>query len=231
MILSRVDAEHAVAPRLGLAQGAVDVVRGLAEDPTEQLTGRAASRELVTWEGGELTAREFVEVLRRLPPQQQAQYAAAPDDPIEGMLREVATNELVLADATERGITVPQEEQDSIRELIRDQLTQVAREAGLGGAPQEGETGTAAVERRVESLLQGILSGQQNLLPLGALPYVLRDEMDWQIYERAFPEVVEELQERRAGDATEAPLPPSPGMQDGTPPQGGDRMPPPDTTG
>ncbi|NIP82228.1 MAG: hypothetical protein GWM90_24615, partial [Gemmatimonadetes bacterium] len=53
-----------------IEQGAHDVARGLAEDPSERLSGRAASRELMTWDGGALTAREFVQVLRRLPPQQ-----------------------------------------------------------------------------------------------------------------------------------------------------------------
>jgi hypothetical protein len=214
---------------LTVQSGAADVVRGLAEDPAARLTGRAGSRELVTWEGGELTAQEFVDVLRRLPPQQRAQYAAAPDEPIENLLREVATNELVLRDATERGITVPQEEQDSIRELIREQLAQVARDAGLTGAPQEGETEAEAVERRVESLLQGILSGQRNLLPLGALPYVLREDTEWHIYERTFPQVVEELEERRGVDTTMPAVP-----QGGPPPLdtgATSTAPPPDTAG
>jgi parvulin-like peptidyl-prolyl isomerase len=216
--------------------GAADVVRGLAEDPAERLAGRAGSRELVSWDGGELTAQEFADVLRRLPPQQRAQYAAAADEPIENLLRDVATNELVLQDADERGITVPQEEQDSIRELIREQLAQVAQDAGLSGAPQEGESEPEAVERRVQTLLQGILSGRRNLLPLGALPYVLREESEWHVYERAFPQVVEEVEQRRADNAAQIPQRPATpqGVQPptGQPPAEGEQpSTPPDTSG
>lgn len=203
--------------------GAYDVARDLASDPSERLSGRAASRELLTWDGGALTAREFVQVLRRIPPQQRAQYSTLQDEQMESLLREVATNELVLADARARGISVPETEQDSIRGLIREQLVQVARDAGLTGRPQEGETQSEAVERRVRSLLEGILSGQQNLLPLGGLPYVLREDMEWHVYESAFPEVVEQLEERRGEQATEAPgMPPVQGQPSGgQPPAGG----------
>ncbi len=142
----------------------------------------------------------------------------------------MATNELVLADARSRGITVPTEEQDSIRGLIRQQLTQLARQAGLAGEPQEGEDETEAVDRRVRSLLEGILEGRNNLLPLGALPYVLREEVEWHVYERAFPEVVEQLEERREAEAGQRPsMPPvqdRPQVDDTTP-----SVTPPDTAG
>lgn len=189
--------------------GAVDVARDLADDPARQLTGRAGSRELVGWDGGELTARELVYVLRRIPPQQRAQYASLDDQRMSDLLREVATNELVLEDARGQGFTVPEEEQDSIRGLIRTQLAQVVRQSGLTGTPQEGETETEAVERRVRSLLSGILAGERNLLPLGALPFVLREEREWQIHETAFQEVVTRLQERRSS-ASQTPAPPVP---------------------
>jgi hypothetical protein len=222
-----------------IESGAQDVARDLAEDPSERLTGRAASRELVTWQGGMLTAREFVRVLRLIPPQQRAQYASLEDEQMESLLREVATNELVLADARDRGITVPQAEQDSIRDSFREQLSGLAVQAGLAGPVQEGESEAQAVERRVRSLLEGILSGRGNLLPLGGLPYVLREEVDWEVYERAFPQVVEQLEARRESQSSEIPgMPPvqSPGVQGGdttTPPGGEAPGPetPPDTAG
>lgn len=221
--------------------GAADVARDLAQDPGQRLSGRAASRKLVSWEGGALTTREFVAVLRRLSPPQQNQYATLQEEQIENVLRELATNELVLGDARERGITVPQEEQDSIRELIREELVSMARDAGLVGPAQEGESDAQAVERRVRSLLQGVLTGQGNLMPLGALPYVMRDRFEWEIYESSFPEAVEQLQERRQGQQGVPPMPPggampqgAPGAGQGAPGAGQGAVPPrtpPDTTG
>jgi hypothetical protein len=178
-------------------KGAVEVARDLAQRPETRLTGRAAARELVSWRGGALTAGEFVQFARRLPPQQRAQFAAAPDEQIEAYLQDVATNELVLEDARRRGITVPEAERDSVRALIREQVIEVVRESGLMGPPQEGEDRAAAVQRRVTGLLEGIIAGQQSLLPLGGLPYVLRQQMDWQIHERSFPQAVQRLDEKR----------------------------------
>lgn len=196
--------------------GAIDVARDLAGRPTARLASRAAARDLVTWRGGSLTAGEFMRFARRLPPQQRAQFSAAEDEQLEAVLMDVATNELVLSDARQRGLTVPQEERDSVRGLIREQIIQVAREARLMGPPQEGESRTEAVERRVRQLMDGVLSGQQNLLPLGGLPYVLRQQMEWQINERTFPTAAQRAEDRREGEAGQLPVPTPPGQQ--TPP-------------
>jgi hypothetical protein len=219
---------------LRIEKGAVDVARDLARRPAARLAPRAASRDLVTWQGGSLTAAEFARFARRLPPQQRAQFEAAQDEQVEAFLRDVATNELVLEDARRRGITIPQEERDSVRALIRQEILDVSREAGLIGPPQEGETRAQAVERRVATLMDGILSGQQSLLPLGGLPQVLRQQVDWRVHERTFQTVAQRAEDRReaqAGDelmpmppATEPP-PPAPQEPIPTPPQGAEPRP------
>lgn len=193
---------------LEVQKGAYQVVKGLAAHPEQSLGGRAASRVLVKWKGGALTAREFLSFMRRLPPQQRTQFAAAPDQQLEQVLKDIATNGLVLADAQRRGITVPQAEQDSLATVMRQQIVQVANQAGLNGPLQDGETASQAVQRRVNSLLQGIVSGQQNVLPLGPLSYVIRESANWHIYERSFPTVVKQLEDQRnaAGGDT---VPPS----------------------
>lgn len=212
---------------LQVQPGAADVAKDLAENPGERLRGRAASRALVSWRGGAVTARDFVTMLRRMPPPQQTQYASLPDAQMEEVLRNLATNELVLADARERGITVPETERDSIRDLIRTELRDLSREAGLQGAPQEGESRSEAVERRVRSLLEGMLAGRTNMIPLGALPYIMRDQMDWRIQESTFPRVVEELEERRASQGPQT-SPPGGSPDAG---QGETPTPRPDATG
>lgn len=219
---------------LRVEQNAPEVARELAQDPGGRLSGRAASRRLVSWDGGSLTTREFVSVIRRLPPPQQSQYANLQEEQMENVLRELATNELVLADARRRGISVPEAEQDSIRDLIRSELTSMARVAGLMGPAQEGETEAQAIDRRVRALLEGVLAGRGNLLQLGALPYVMRDRMDWQIYESSFPKVVDELEERRATRSGAQPMPPGDPMPQGEEGTGQGQTPqpsPPDTTG
>jgi hypothetical protein len=204
---------------LRIEKGAVDVARDLARRPGARLAPRAASRDLVSWQGGSLTASEFARFVRRLPPQQRGQFEAAQDDQVEGFLRDVATNQLVLEDARRRGITVPQAERDSVRDLIREEIVAVSRDAGLIGPPQEGETRAQSVERRVNALMQGILSGQQGLLPLGGLPFVLRQQVDWRVHERTFPTVVQRTESEReahAGDELR-PVPPATAPPAGSP--------------
>ena len=197
---------------LEIEASALDVARNLAREPSEELGGRAAEREMVTWQGGALTAAEFLEFVRRLPPQQRAQFASAPDEQLEAVLQDVATNELVIADAAERGVEVAATETDSIAGVIRQQIVQAAQQAGLAGEAQQGEAEGDAVERRVRSYLDGILNNRQQVIPLGALTYVLRQEVDWNISEQTFPEVVEELEERRAAqDTVLSPMSPLPG--------------------
>lgn len=196
-----------------IQRGAEDVARDLAENPAAALRGRAASREIVSWDDGSLTAQELATVFGRMPPQQRAQYAAMDDEQIGSILQEVSTNELVLGDARERGITVPEEEQDSIRGLIREQLQLMVTNAELVGSVQEGETEAEAVQRRVRAYLDGVLTGQHSLLPMGALPHVLRNERDWQVNNAAFAAVIEGLEERRGSADTatgdSAPEPPA----------------------
>lgn len=188
--------------------GAQDVVRDLAEDPARPLRGRAATRELVTWRDGALTVRELAATFRRMPPQQRRQFVGMGDEELANVLEQVSTNELVLADARTRGLSVPQEEQDSIRDVIRTQLTDLVQNVGLAGTPQEGETAAEAVDRRVTALLERILAGQANVLPLGSLGYALRDGRDWQVNEAAFAEAVDRLNQRRTG-ATGGAAPPA----------------------
>jgi hypothetical protein len=199
--------------------GAIDVARDLASRPEARLAPRAAARDLVTWRGGSLTAGEFMRFARRLPPQQRAQFSAAQDEQLEAVLMDVATNEMVLEDARRRGLSVPQAERDSVQAVIREQIVDVARQAQLLGPPQEGESRTQAVERRVRRLMDGILSGQQNLLPLGGLPYVLRQHVDWQIHDRTFPNTVQRAEERREAAADQQPMPAPPTEQQPAPPQ------------
>ena len=168
---------------MAIEEGAEEVARDLADDPSTPLQGRAATRELVTWEGGAVTARDMVRLFRGMPPRQRLRFAEMSDEQMAQTLRDVATNEMILADAGDRGITVPEEEQDSIRTVIREQVAGMAREAGLVGPAQEGETESEAVERRVRSYLNAVLAGQTEILPLGSLSFVLREQKDWRIFD------------------------------------------------
>lgn len=183
--------------------GAYDVARELAENPDVQLGGRAAGRALVSYKGGALTAQEYLDLMRRFPPNQRARYAMASDDQLEPVLTGLTQNEILVREAQRLGLQVSAAERDSIEAEARRQLRLAATAAGFTGIePQAGETLAQAIERKVNSLLESILKGEQELLPLGALAYSLREDERAEVLDRAFPTVVARVEAARPALAT-----------------------------
>lgn len=211
--------EDLVAPlNIAIVEGAAENAREMARKPAMQLRGRAASRALVTYSGGELSAAEYLDVMRGWPAQQRGALAQATDEQVGQVLEGLTRNEILVATAQKEGVTVSAAERDSIRTQAVATLQQAASIAGLTSIqPQGSETQSQAVDRRVNSYLEAILKGEQNVVPLGPISYSLRLQYGGEVFERAFPEVVSTIEEQRA--ATPAP-PPAPAP-----------IPPADTTG
>lgn len=107
--------------------GAYDVARELAAKPMTELSNRAASRALVSYKGGSLTAAEYLDFIRlRTIPQQRAQLAAATDEILETFLKGMASNEILLAEARKSGIETTAAERDSLMTEVRRQLAAAA---------------------------------------------------------------------------------------------------------
>ena len=212
-----------------IADGALQVARDLAGKPGDDLNRRAAGRELVTYEGGALTAGEYQGFIRGIPSNQRSRLASAEDAEIENLLQFYARNELLVAEARKQGIETDAAEADSLELQARTQLRAAAAAGGLVNVqPQEGETLEQAIDRKVLAFLQDILTGQQNVLTLGPLSYTLRTAYEGEVFERAFPTVLERVQATRPQQMP--PGMPQPQPQQQTPPP--DTVPAqPDTTG
>ena len=204
--------------RLEVEEGAVDVARDLARKPGTQLNNRQGQRAMVTYADGALTAGEYLSLMQQRPPQDRGSVAGASDEQLRDWLRLLARDEILIEEAKRQGITTPQAEQDSARMELRRQLQSAAREAGLLGTASAGENGTQATQQQVMALLNGIISGERNVVQIGSASFLLREKYGAEIFERAIPVVVAQVQEQR---------PPQPqGMPDGMqmPPQ---QQPPP----
>jgi peptidyl-prolyl cis-trans isomerase C len=204
--------------------GAVDVARELARKPSTGLSRRASQRALVSYADGALTAGEYVALMQQRPAEQRGQIAALSDDQLTEWLRFVARDEILIEEAKAQGLSTPQSTQDSARTELRAQIRQAAAEAGLLSiTPAEGENTSRAVQRAVMEFLEGIVAGERNVVPLGAIGFSLREQYGAEIMERAIPIVVSRVEERRPPGAT-------PGMQ--VPPQPQQVPPPqPDASG
>lgn len=212
-------------------EGAAELAKELADRTDVSLGRRAAARPLVSYRGGALTAQEFQQILRTAVNIRQ-QLPQAPDDEIEAYLLGLARHEILIREARRQGLQPTEAEVDSLRIESRGLILDALRQGGLTNiTPQDGESTADAVERKVMALLDGILRGESNLIPLGPVTFALRDEHGAEIHERAIPAVVERIEELRpAGAQPGMPgtTPPPPPAGDATPPAGGG-TPPPDT--
>ncbi len=206
--------------------GAVENARELAANPSVELRGRAASRAMVQYKGGDLTAAEFVAVIQTWPATFLSQLIAANDDQITQVLEGMTRNEILVAEAKKLGVEATPEEADSLKSMRRYQLRMAAVNAGLMSIqPQDGETMPEAVDRRVTAYLEGILSGQQNAYQIGPVSYSLRKQFKGEIFPRSFDAAVQSIEARRPAGGSGQPMPmPVPGSQPPAPP-----APPPDT--
>lgn len=203
--------------RVEVQDGAVEVAKDLASKPETRLSRRAANRALVTYVGGEVTAREYLEIMRGRTAPQRTQIAQAADDDLREWLRLLARDEILVVKAGEMGIQADPAELDSLRRQARTQLLDAARQAGLVPVvAQQGESEEQAIERVVMSFLEKVLTGQANVIPLNAIGYGLREAYDAELNARAIPEVVSKVQAAR---------PATPGMPGQMPQQMPERMP------
>lgn len=157
-------------------EGALDVARELARDPAVRLSGRAARRALVRWEGGSFQAGELREVFRFEQPVVRERVAAAPDEEIEAFLRNLARRKLLVGEARRSGLEPSRARVDSLVAAGRQQLLAAARTLGLTSLDRApGEDRRVAVARAVRRALADNLAGATRVVQLGLIGFQLRE--------------------------------------------------------
>ncbi len=188
---------------LTLAEGALQITRALMESSPSRLSGRAASRPLMTWTDGVYTVGDFMELARVSPDGFAEGVLAASDEELEVALRRRGRQELLLAEAEARGFAATEAQADSLAAEARTAIRERAEVIGLllraavpdttadAGAPGA----TASVPEVVEQALARIVGGQQEIVPLGGVTFLLREEGRWRIHEARLAATVERVRE------------------------------------
>ena len=149
---------------------------------------------MLTWTGGAYTAGDFLDLIRRSPVGFAEGVAGATGPELEAALRRVARRELLLTEARARELEPAQARVDSARNSTRAAVVARAREIGLAAAtplpPAAGE--------RVEAALIRVLSGEQQILPLGPVVVLLRDQGEWRIHQARADDVLRRIEELRS---------------------------------
>ena len=218
--IERAEAEYVTgldsAYGLGLAEGALDIARALAAAPPSSLSRGAARRDLVTWDGGAYSVGEFVEILGNAPEDFGENVATASDEELAVALRQLGQEQLIIAEARSRGLGPTEEERDSVAQEARSVILGWAEAIGLvpgtgaatgdsvAGAGLEGvDSGVtspappavATAAGRVEEALIRVISGQQQIVPLGGVTLLLRDQGSWRIHESRIEATVARIAE------------------------------------
>ncbi|GMV04850.1 MAG: hypothetical protein AMXMBFR53_11300 [Gemmatimonadota bacterium] len=182
-----------------VTEGAAQVVKELAKDPSTQLRGRAANRALVTYEGGAVTVSEILTIVQSQQPQFRDQVQSADDEQIGNFLEGVAQRELLVAEAERGGLGPSDARVDSLVTEARTQLLSVVDEIGLRRLERApGEDLGPAVDRAVGAALQDILTGARDVVPLGQISFQLRSRRPAVIYEPGLGQVVLRVGQARA---------------------------------
>ncbi len=195
--------------KMEVQDGSVEVARELAKKPEQRMSRRAGGRDLVKYEGGELTAKEYVDIMRSRQAEQRAQVETASDDDLKEWLRMLARDEVLIERAKAAGITANKAEEDSLKLQAHTQLVQMSKATGLNPiVVAEGQNAKQAIEKAVMSYLDKVLKGEMQVVRLGSVGYALREKYEAEIFEKSIPAVVTKLEAKRPA----APMLP-PGMQ------------------
>lgn len=190
--------------KVEIQPGGLAVMREIGGRPEVTLRGRAAEREIATYDRGALTAGELVDFIRTQPPQVQTAFANATDEQLESAVQQLVRKELLLEQARSRNLTLTKEEEETIRTEARGALRQLLEASGLAELAGR-RVPPAAIDARVKQLLQDAVSGRAQIVPLGRLSLVLRDLFPNEINEGTFSQVIAQLEKIRAEQPSAAP--------------------------
>lgn len=184
---------------LQTAADAAELTRLMAEEPRSRLTRRAARRPVVEYDGGELTLEEVLDFMQTNGPDYLTRVAQAPDEVVEDeVLLGIVQRELLLQRARSMGFSVPSEARDSLTRVARERFVEASGQLGvLRVTPSPGRSPREAVETRVGSILREMLSGDRDILPLGAVSYALRKQFESRVFESGVDRAVRRLEEVR----------------------------------
>jgi len=178
-------------------EGAAELLRQVATDPRMALTGRTADRVIARYDGGRVTLGEVREFFLTRDPQYLGQVQGASDEALEEeVVTTLVQRELLVEAARSRGLAPTEARRDSIRDLARRRFVETGRQLGLVDVERSDER-PDGVTRAVRAIVGGIVSGQREIVPLGPIAYVLREQYRSGVSEVGVRAVVTRIDEIR----------------------------------
>jgi peptidyl-prolyl cis-trans isomerase D len=219
---------------------AASTVKTIAKEPSKHRTDKGT---LATFKGGELTIADFLNWIDAVPPQQQIlqRIPQAPDSELKPFVKQVAMQQLLLKQAQDAKVDIPEEMRTNLYTSVGQLVLQVWQQLGVD--PKllaDSAKSTAERERlaasRVDAYLDKMMGGQAQVLNVPPpLKKMLDLKYESSLNQQGIDRSVERAQKLRASaDSARAanqpksavPMPGMPGMA----PPGGTQPPAPQPT-
>jgi len=186
---------------LEILEDGFETVRRLADDPEIPLTRQAERRPLIRFDGGEITAADFRDWVILRPLGLRNEIRKAEDARLEGMMRNIAKERLLVREAELEGMEVSQARKDSLATSIRQGLRSVARQLGFmdlaGEVEASGGELNQVVYDAVIDLLKQVVEERRDVIPLGGISMVLRQQYDARVIDAGVRQTLDRIGELR----------------------------------
>jgi len=219
---------------LKVKPGAAAAVRTAAADPS---AARKSGKELVSYKGGSFEVKDLVPWLEALPMQSAQQIKTANDTILDGFVKSLAQNEILLKQADSAKVTVNPALFQQMSSQFSSMITTLREVMGLNGPEFADSSKTPEAERRilaatkVNEYFAKLVKGEAQFRQIPpTLSAELRGEGDYKIYQQGVARARELIIAQRAKDsaaATAAGGAQGPGLQAAP---GGPPVPAPDST-
>jgi hypothetical protein len=227
-------ADLSAKAELKVKEGAAAAVRTAAADPG---AARKSGKELVSYKGGSFEVKDLVPWIEALPLQSAAQIKTANDTILEGFVRSLAQNELLLKQADSAGVGVNPALYQQLSSQFTGAISALRDVMGLNTPEFSDTSKVPESERRkiagtkVDEYFDKLIKGEAQFRQIPpTLSAELRREGDFKIYPQGVAKAKELIMAQRAKDSAAAGGAPQGGLQTapGGPPT---QQPPPADTG
>lgn len=182
------------ASGLVVTDQAVPTLRAFFTDPST----RASATALATWNGGQLALPEVARWIDVLPPRGYLDLRGASDLALEGFVKELAQQQLLLGEARAAGIAVSPVDRATLDTAYVRRLSAAVAVLGVTDSARALAPGEGA--RRVAALLERLTSDQERFQPLpGALGAILRERGGFRLYQAGIEAAFEAARAARPG--------------------------------
>jgi peptidyl-prolyl cis-trans isomerase D len=210
---------------------AASTIKDVAKEPAKHRNDKGT---LASYKGGELTVADFLNWIDAVPPQQQIlqRIPQAPDSELTPFVKQVAMQQLLLKQAQDAKVDIPEEMRTNLYSSVGQLVLQVWQTLGVDPKTLADSAKTQAEKERfaaarVDAYLDRMMTGQAQVLNVPApLKKMLDAKYESSVNSQGIDRAVERAQKLRASadSARAASQPksavPMPGMPPAGPPTG-----------